>query len=210
MPRLLALVMTLACAASAQTDIVDNLVSLFTQGNTERASELLDALQGCAAPVSDNLYQDTLSKSLNATRACFSAEINRDKVKECITKSTDAIRVPTSPYSLFSVRALSSTDIATLRTCSDGVADSDAAIVAPFEVLVRRFLQCDVDFDESPSQKEALLDVFKGDAQAQEIARAQLTATCSMLHFGGELHVDVVDFLSQTLHNFAVLFPNRR
>ena len=84
------------------------------------------------------------------------------------------------------------------------------AIVDPFEVLVRRFLQCDVDFDKSPSQKEALLDVFKGDAQAQEIARAQLTATCSMLHFGGELHVDVVDFLSQTLHNFAVLFPNRR
>ena len=211
MPRLVALVLTLACAAQAQTDLLDNLVSLFTAGDTERATELLNALEGCAAPAgSDNLFQDTLSASLNATRTCFRTEVDRASVKECITKSTEAIRAPTSPYNLFSVRALSAPDIHTLHECAVGVPDTAAKIVAPFEVLVRRFLQCDIVFGDHPKQKAALLEVFEGDDQMQEVARAQLAATCSTLHFSGAMHSDVVDFLSQTLRHMAVLFPARR
>jgi hypothetical protein len=201
-----------AAVATAQTNnLLDDVVALFSGGNTDRASELLDALQGCtASDASTSLFQEVLTTGLNATRTCFGLEIARDRVDECIVKSTEAIRLSTSPYDIFSVQALSPSDIAKLSTCAAGVANADSAIVDPFEVLVKRFLQCEIDLDANTEQKDALLEVFKGTNQMQEVSRAQLAALCSTLHFSGALHSDVVDFFSQTLRHFVAIVPARR
>ena len=172
-------------ATHAQTNVLDNLVATFTGGNTERASDLLDTLEGCGTPdASTNLFQDILVKSLNSTRTCFSLESDRSNARKCVDRSTDALRLATSPYDTFSVQALSTNDIATL-------------------------LQCKVT-SYTPDQKKAILDVFKGDSQQQEVSRAQLASVCSSLHFSGELHKDLVNFMHQTLKHFVVLIPSRR
>ena len=197
-------------ATHAQTNVLDNLVATFTGGNTERASDLLDTLEGCGTPdASTNLFQDILVKSLNSTRTCFSLESDRSNARKCVDRSTDALRLATSPYDTFSVQALSTNDIATLYSCGEGTFATDDDILNAFKVLTKRFLQCKVT-SYTPDQKKAILDVFKGDSQQQEVSRAQLASVCSSLHFSGELHKDLVNFMHQTLKHFVVLIPSRR
>lgn len=208
--RLLTVFMAATAPAAAQTtNLLETLVSTFTGGDTTRAQELLETLQTCstASSTSTNLFQDILSASLNATRTCFTMEMDRARARDCADHAKTAVRLATSPYDTFSSQVLTPADIATLATCGEGITTDDE-IVSSFQVISKRFLQCDVSYTDA--QREAILDVFKGADQGQELSRASLSAVCSTLHFSGTLHRDVVDYVHQTLKHFVVLFPSRR
>ena len=103
--------------ANAQTNLVEQLTSVFSGGALSP-----DVLQDCADnAVSSTLFQDVLNTSLAATRKCFSLDLTRANLDACIVKSSDAARLATSPYDIFSVHALTPADIAALATCAAGV-----------------------------------------------------------------------------------------
>jgi hypothetical protein len=203
MPSRIALVLLTAATATAQTNVVDQLASLF--------AFTPETLRVCAdGAATATIFSDALNSTLTATRACFALELTRERLDECIDKSASTLRLITSPYDVFSVHALSSTDITKLGTCASGVENTATAILDPFQVLLKRFLQCNIDLTKDGDVRTAVLDTFEGTGAIQELNRAQLAAICTSLHFSGSLHSDVVDFFSQTLRHFVALVPARR
>jgi hypothetical protein len=195
---------------TAQENLLDTFVSVFTGGNQDRASELLDVLQGCGVSnEGQNLFEDILDKTLNATRTCLRIEINRENADACIARSSSAIHTATSPFDIFSVQPLTSGDIATLSSCATGTFADDAAIVDAFRVLAKRFLQCDVDAF-TDDQTTAITDVFQGDDQVNTANRASLASVCTSLHFAGSIHKDAIDFVTQILKHYVQVMPSRR
>ena len=196
---------------TAQENLLDTFVSVFTGGNQDQASELLDVLQGCGVSTDgQNLFEDILDKTLNATRTCLRLEISRENADDCLSKASSAIHTATSPFDLFSVQPLTSNDITVLSSCATGTFADDEALVEAFRVLTKRFLQCKVDAF-TDDQKTVITDIFQGDGQISTANRASLSSVCTSLHFAGSMHKDTVDFVTQTMrHYIDVITPSRR
>ena len=201
----------LIASVAAQNSLVDTFASVLTGGDEERATRLVDTLTDCGSSVSTNLYSDILSNSLNATRTCFSTETDREHALKCIDKSTHVLELSTSPYDIFSVHELTTSDIDILKMCSEGLGETTgdrAHIINAYTVIVKRFLQCEVTLNEE--EKDDIYDIFGGADRAEELARAQLSATCTSLTFAGQTHSDTVAFIKQTLKHALALIPKRR
>ena len=207
--RALALV-ALAGSAAAQSDtnLLETFVSAFTGTSTDDARELIDTFESCTTDGNDSpLFQDVLRMSVNATRACTSTDVNRKNYRKCVDRAATALRMASSPYDAFSTRALDDADIAALERCETSLTTDDA-IVDAYLVIAKRFVQCEISL--TASQRQSVLDVFKGEEQSKELMRGQLSNLCGALHFSGETHKEFVQFATMSLKNYAALFPNRR
>lgn len=196
----------------AQMDnLVDTFVSTFTFTTREEAGALLEVFQKCDGIATDQtIFQEVLRTGLNATRTCTS-EITRDHARKCIDRVGTVATLSTSPYNVLAIEKLSTSDIDTLVTCGNGVANDDTAILTSVLVIMKRFAQCSLEVsDLTQTQKDAILDVFKGTEQRSEVNRALLSNICSSLHFGGEMHQDMVDFLTASFKTYVVVLPQRR
>ena len=68
-----------AATATAQTNAVDQLASLF--------AITPDTLRVCAdGAATATIFSDVLNSTLTATRACFDLELTRERLDECIDK----------------------------------------------------------------------------------------------------------------------------
>lgn len=186
-------------------DYVTDFVSAFT--NNVINEDILNIAQECSTQTSTNFLADLLNKGVNATRAC-AKEVNREHYKVCVDDLVTYANFATDPYTAFAVHPLGASDILTLETCASGL-DTDDKIVAAVEVLLKRFLQCDVQ-QITGEQRTAVLDVFKGDETQHEMARVQLETICDTMQLGGSLHSTFIKFASDALHRFSVLIPKTR
>lgn len=204
--------LALASPAVAQISDTNNLlqtfVSAFTGTSEDDARELLDTFDSCTASADNPLFQDVLRMSVNATRACSSTDVNRRNYRLCIDRAATALRLASSPYDAFATRALDDADIAALERCETSLDSSDDAIIEAYLVIAKRFVQCELAL--TASQRQAVLDVFKGPDQSKELMRGQLSNLCGALHFSGETHKEFVLLATMSLKNYAALFPTRR
>ena len=205
-------------SAFAQTDnnLLDTFVSTFTFTTRDEANALLNVFDKCESVERDStVFQEVLRTGLNATRTCTN-EISREHARKCIDRLGTLATLSTSPYNVLAMQKLSTTDIARLNQCSTGFSDSDATvndanIVDSVLVIIKRFVQCGLVRDDlTADQTTAILDVFKGTEQTKEVNRALLSNLCGSLHFGGEVHKDLVEFLTATFKTYVVFLPNRR
>lgn len=205
--RTIVLIAMLGAATCDETNLVDTFVGALTGTTREEAESLVGLLDKCTAGTGD-LFQEQLKVGINATRTC-TKQASRDSAKQCINQLVSLTHLTWSPYNIFATQKLTPTEIAILETCEAGLS-TDAEIIASFEVITKRFLQCHVDIVSGTVAYDTVLDIFKGTEQTKELNRAQLTNICGALHFSGETHKEAVDSVSVALKNYLFLLPSRR
>ncbi len=204
------LLLAFAPMCLADNSLVDEFVALFTDGNMDRAEALVDALEGCTpSPEVNTLFRDMLSSGINATRTCGKLNLNREEAKECVTRGMYTIAISTSPYKVFTTQPLDTEDERDLTTCGNGDFRNDAEIIDPIEVIVKRFVGCDVDMSDNAT-KDAVLEIFQGTGQMPRTNRALLATLCTSVELSGTLHNQVVRYVTETLKHLAMILPNRR
>ena len=197
----------LSVTVAAEENLFDTFISTFSGATREETRELLDTLH--CKPQTSNLFSDVLRDSLNTTRTCTRNGVTRENAKKCIEKAIMVTKTVTSPYDAFLVQRLDAADKAKLGACADGLGATEKAdIVAAFEVIVKRFVGCAIELTDA--QKDQVFDFFKGTEQAREMSRAQLSTICNSLQFSGNVHADLVEFVSDTLKTFTVVLPQSR
>lgn len=201
----------LLIASVAAQDYVSVFLDAFSDNGIN--SNLLDIAQECSTRPSSNFLQDLLNKGVNATRAC-AKELNREHYRVCVADLVTYANIATDPYTAFAVHPLSASDINTLESCADGLdtntngLDTNTKIVDAVEVLLKRFLQCDVQL--TGDQRSVIIDTFSGNDMHHEMARVQLETLCDTMQLGGTLHSTFIKFASDALHRFSVLIPKTR
>jgi hypothetical protein len=197
----------IAVVSAQNNDILDTFVNLFTAGQTENSAELVNSLRDCEAPGASHL-RDIFTSAVNTTRVCTSLNVNREQALTCIQDASHLTALSLSPYDFLSLTALTTTEITTLQTCAGGVEDGVDTIIKPLEVIVQRFLQ--LQCDPTQTQKDTIMEIFGGDGQPQQIARANLAAVCTSLFYTGDMFKDALSATTSFVKQMLVLLPNRR
>lgn len=198
--------LVIAVVSAQNNDILDTFVNLFTAGQTENSAELVNSLRDCEAPGASHM-RDIFTSAVNTTRACTSLNVNREQALTCIQDASHLTALSLSPYDFLSL-TLTTTEITTLQTCAGGVEDNEGAVIDPLEVIVQRFLQ--LQCDPTQTQKDTIMEIFGGDGQPQQIARANLAAVCTSLFYTGDMFKDALGATTSFVKQMLVLPPNRR
>ena len=155
---------------------------------------------------------NVFKQSLNATRECWTNNIQqRATALKCIKSAGDVAKL-VNPYNFLSTHELNATDIADITACAAGI-DDNAALYASIKVLSMRFLQCRIatfTTDQKKSLKQIFGDATVTPSQQQNGAKAQLETVCTNLKYANDVHSSTVSVLEQALKHFAEVIPSRQ
>jgi hypothetical protein len=211
MYKTLYMTMTMLAMASSES-LLDQFVSTFTQGSTEDSKNLLNLFADCGDSASTDFFSNVFKQSLNATRECWTNNIQqRATALKCIKSAADVAKL-SNPYDFLSAHEFNTTDIADIGSCATGI-DDNAALYTSIKVVSKRFLQCKIDSftsDQENSLKQIFGDATATPSQQQNAAKAQLESLCTNLKYAHDVHTSTVSVLEQTLKHFVEVLPSRR